>query len=343
MVARDLAVDLTEGRRLVDESRAVVDGDVVREYDVTGVDAVRQYGVGEGTLVVHAGQRVAVEGRRGRDPGAEDRLHQLGRHHDAVDDRVRDLGIHRDGHVREQRPGRRRPHGEVRRAAEVVLVGVGDREAHVRALVDLVGVDLGLAQLVARERGAAARTVRDDLEVLVQESVVEELLEVPPHRLDVLRVEGVVGVFHVGPVPDALGEPLELPHERQDRFTTQPRELLHADLLDDRLLARDAELLLDLDLDGESVRVPAGATGDEAALHRLVATEQVLVDARPHVVEPGLAVRRGRALVEDPRLGAFAVLHRTREDVVRPPAGEFGLFESHKIEFGVDGAKHESP
>ena len=91
------------------------------------------------------------------------------------------------------------------------------------------------------------------------------------------------------------------------------------------------------------MRVPAGATRDESALHRLVATEEVLVDPRPDVVQAGLAVGGRRTLVEDPRLGALALLHGTREDVVGPPAGQFGLFESHEVKFGADGAKHKSP
>ena len=156
-------------------------------------------------------------------------------------------------------------------------------------------------------------------------------------------MEREVRVLHVDPVPDALGEPLELPDVGEDRLATEPRELLDADLLDDRLLPRDAELLLDLDLDGQAVGVPARAARDESALHRLVPTEEVLVDARPHVMEARHAVRGGRTLVEDPRLGAFAVFHRALEDVVGPPAGQFGLFESHEIEFGADGAKHVSP
>ncbi len=89
----------------------------------------------------------------------------------------------------------------------------------------------------------------NDLEVFVQQAVLEELLQVPPDRLDVLAVERVVRVLHVGPVADALGQSLELADEGEDRFAAEPRELLDADLLDDRLLPRDAELLLDLDLD----------------------------------------------------------------------------------------------
>jgi len=196
---------------------------------------------------------------------------------------------------------------------------------------------------VAGEGRTAARAVGNDLEVLIQQTVFEELLEVPPHRFDVGRMERVVRVLHVGPVPDALGEPLEFADEGEDRFAAQPRELFDADLLDDRLLARDAQLLLHLDLDGQSVGVPTGATSDVAALHCLVAAEEVLVDPGPHVMKSGLAIGRGRTLVEDPRLGAFAVLHGPREDVIRPPAGQFGFFESHKIKFGADGAKHESP
>ena len=38
MIARHLAVDLAEGRRLMNESGAFFDRDVLRQHDVTGVD-----------------------------------------------------------------------------------------------------------------------------------------------------------------------------------------------------------------------------------------------------------------------------------------------------------------
>ncbi len=67
------------------------------------------------------------------------------------------------------------------------------------------------------------------------------------------------------------------------------------------LLAGEAELLLDRELDGQPVAVPAGLAGDVEALHRLEPREHVLEDARLDVVRAGHAVGGGRALVERSR------------------------------------------
>src|ERR1039457_3611844 len=105
-------------------------------------------------------------------------------------------------------------------------------------------------------------------------------------------------------------------------------------------MARLPELLFHLHLDRQAVGVPASATSDETALHGLVATEEILVDASPHVVQSGHTVGGGRTLIEHPRVGALAMFHRARKDVVRLPASQFGFFYGHKINVGADGAKH---
>src|SRR3712207_7520735 len=53
-------------------------------------------------------------------------------------------------------------------------------------------------------------------------------------------------------------------------------------------------------------RSPAALALDAAPAHRVVPGEDVLEDAREHVVGPGPAVGRRRALVEDVRLRALA-------------------------------------
>ncbi len=341
MVSRDLAVDLAEGWRLVHETGAILDRHVVGLDDETGVHALGQDHVGEGPFIVHPAQgRTRYEGARRRSL-AEDGFDQGLSHNGAVDHGVGNFGIDRNGHVGQQRPRCRRPHRQVRRAAQsTVGGGVGDGQFDVRALVNLVRVHAGLAEFVARQRRATARTVRHYLEVLVEQTAVEELLELPPYRLDVGRVKGVVRVLDIGPVTNAFGEPFEFADVREHRFTTESRELADAHLLDDGPLARDAELLFHLHLDRQSVGVPARATSDETALHGLVATEEILVDASPHVVQSGHAVGGGRTLVEHPRFGALAVFHRAREDVVRLPASQLGFFDGHKINVSADGAKH---
>ena len=95
----------------------------------------------------------------------------------------------------------------------------------------------------------------------------------------------------------------------------------------DVLLGLEAELLLDLDLDRQAVGVPAGLALDVVPGHRLVAREEVLEDAREHVVRARVAVGRRRALVEHERRRAFAVAQRRLEDVALAPAREHLLLQ----------------
>ena len=59
------------------------------------------------------------------------------------------------------------------------------------------------------------------------------------------------------------------------------------------LLAGEAELLLDRELDRQAVAVPAGLAGDVVALHGLEPREDVLEDAGLDVVGAGLPLAVG--------------------------------------------------
>jgi hypothetical protein len=93
------------------------------------------------------------------------------------------------------------------RIAEHCRIGVDEREPHVGRLVLLVGVDAGLAELVARERRAAARAVGDDLEILVEQALIEKLAQMPPDGLDVGGAQRPVGRIRIEPVADPRGQP----------------------------------------------------------------------------------------------------------------------------------------
>ena len=114
---------------------------------------------------------------------------------------------------------------------------------------------------------------------LVEQVLVGDLAQRPPHGLDVGRVERPVGVVEVDPEADALGQRVPVLQEREDRLAALLVELGDAVGLDLRL-GGDAELLLDRDLHRQPVRVPAALALDEVAAHGLEAGEDVLEHAR---------------------------------------------------------------
>src|SRR5205807_2256722 len=88
----------------------------------------------------------------------------------------------------------------------------------------------------------------------------------------------------------------------------------------DLRLAREPELALDLDLDGQAVAVPAALARDVAAAHRVEPRIDVLEQPRPDMVDARSPVRGRRAFVEDPLGRAFAPPQALAEHVVAPPA-----------------------
>jgi hypothetical protein len=171
---------------------------------------------------------------------------------------------------------------------------------------------------------------------LVEEVLVPHRLERPPHGLDVRGVHRPVGVVEVDPERDALRQPVPVLEELHDRLAALGVELRDAVALD-VVLGLEPELLLHGDLDGQPVAVPAALALDVAAAHGLVAREDVLEHAREHVMGAGPAVRRRRALVEDPRLRALAAAQRLAEDVALAPALEHLLLEAGKADVLGDG------
>ena len=176
----------------------------------------------------------------------------------------------------------------------------------------------------------AARAVGRHLVAFVDETLVPEALEHPPRRLDVRVVVGHVGVGHVEPDAGALGHRLPLADVPEHALPAAPVELLYPELLD-LLFAGDAELLLDLQLHGKTVRVPSAAAQGPEAAHRLVPQDDVLERARENVVDAGAAVRGRRPLVEDEegrvRTGAVHLV----EQVALPPGLEDGRLQLREV------------
>ncbi len=103
------------------------------------------------------------------------------------------------------------------------------------------------------------------------------------------------------------------------------------------------ELLFDLELDRQTVAVPASLAGHVLAAHGLEAGIQVLEDAGPDVVQAGATVRGRRTLVEDPGLTVLTEPANLSDHVPVAPAGQYALLEADEVEVGVDGAERHGP
>ena len=220
----DRVVVLAEGGGDVDEAGAVLGGDEVAGEDAEGVARARVGELEDGAAVAAADQLGAGEAVEDLDSLAEHLLDQrLGEDQGlAVDARARDVGdVGRDGDgdVAGQGPGRRRP--DQQRLARLGPVLAEQREAHVYGGV--LDVLVALRDLVRGERGAAARAVGDDLVALVEAVLVPELAQRPPDRLDVVVLEGDVGVVEVDPEADPLGQPVPLLDVLEDRLAAALR------------------------------------------------------------------------------------------------------------------------
>ncbi len=150
-------------------------------------------------------------------------------------------------------------------------------------------LDLGLG-----EGGAVVGAPVDGLEALVDEAALVEAVEGLEHLGLVAEAHGFVGL--VPAAEDA--EALELAALEVD----EAGGVLAAGLADGdgvHLELFAAEFLVDLDLDGEAVAVPAGDVGRVEAGHGLGLDDEVLDALVERVAEVDGAVGVGRAVVQD--------------------------------------------
>lgn len=169
--------------------------------------------------------------------------------------------------------------------------------------------------------------------VLDQQALVEDLLQRPPHGLDVLGVHRAVRVVEVDPVAHAgrqLGESVGVPGHGLAALGVELGDAVRLDVL----LAVEAQLLLDRQLDRQAVAVPAGLAAHVVALHGPEAGEDVLEDAGLDVVGAGHAVGGRRALVEHPLGAALGLVEALVEDLVLAPEVEHGVLQRGQVDLG---------
>jgi hypothetical protein len=118
------------------------------------------------------------------------------------------------------------------------------------------------------------------------------------------------------------------------------REARDPDLLLDAPLVENAELFLDLVLDGQPVRIPARRPRAVEAPHRLVARIEVLEGPREHVVDARPPVGRRRPFVKHEFRARTALGHYSAEDVLAAPKLENPFLELGPVIAGGNRFEH---
>ena len=175
---------------------------------------------------------------------------------------------------------------------------VDDAElCHARCVLHIT-VAPRLVQLVRAQPRTCSRRIGLNRIALVQQSLLVDLAEQIPESLDVAIIVGDVGVLHIYPIAHQARELLPLVRVLHHLTATSSVVFVDADLLTDIFL-RDAQSLFHTKFDRQTVGIPAGLAVDTEALHRLVATENILDRACHHVVNTGHPIGRRRTFVED--------------------------------------------
>src|SRR3954470_21506518 len=125
---------------------------------------------------------------------------------------------------------------------------IEQRKPHRQRRILAVLEHAGLAELVLRQRRAAARAPLRGAVAADEPSAIVYDLEEPPDVFDVGVAERVVVALSVHPLPEPLRRPPQRPRGPGDDVAAFGGELVEAVLLD-LLLGVHAQRLLDADLD----------------------------------------------------------------------------------------------
>ena len=169
-----------------------------------------------------------------------------------------------DSHVGRQCPGRGCPDEQ--------RCGVPDdgEPDHDRGVGLVPVLDLGLC-----EGGLAPGAPGDDPARVPEEALLVCPLEGPPCGLDVIQFDCLIGVVPIHPYSELLELLRHILTKSDSELLTGVDELVYSQLLD-VLLRVDTDVLLDLDLDGESVHIESGLIADVVSVHAPVSYQDIL-------------------------------------------------------------------
>ncbi len=151
------------------------------------------------------------------------------------------------------------------------------------------------------QNGLGFRILRNNLVILVDQTLVENRFQRPPDRLDVIVRTGDVGIVHIHPVAHLLGQlspSLTVVFDMMiDQLLCFRVELSGAVLFHLGLVFQ-AEFFFNRNFHRQAVRIPPGFARHAVALHCLEAANNILDRPAENMMHSRLAVDCRRTFVK---------------------------------------------
>ncbi len=183
---------------------------------------------------------------------------------------------------------------------------------------------------MARKTGTAPCAIRNHLIILIQESLLPDLFNNPPERLDVGRLIGNVRMIHVKPKANFLGKILPLGLILPYRFPALLVKFCDAIFLNFFFVFK-TELVFHFNFDRQPMSIPPRLSLHPEPPHGFVAANYILEGTREHVVDSGPAVQGGRSFVKHKIFRFLAIFHALFKNLVLFPELQNVFFYLRKI------------
>ena len=199
---------------------------------------------------------------------------------------------------------------------------------------------IALSDFGAGERCAAAGTVGNYLESLIEQTLVPYLAERPPFGFDIFICICDIGMLHISPEADYAGE--ILPHALVFPYALAAFLYERLDAVFFYLiLAVQPEQLFHFKLNGKPVCIPACLAENFLALHCLIAGNHIFDYAREHMTYMRLSVCRRGSVIECIIRTALACFDTLFEYLIVTPELLDLFFSFHEIEIRGHFFVHE--
>ena len=119
-----------------------------------------------------------------------------------------------------------------------------------------------------------------------------------PDRLNILVVQGVVGLLEINPEAHSLGHLFPIADIAHDRFATATGKFLYANLFLDFFFVKDTQFFFDLMLNRQTMCIPPCFSGRVKTTHGFESWIDILETARQDMVNARFAVGGRGALVK---------------------------------------------